>query len=44
VGKREALLRWQRGEKLPVSAVRSAQETVAWLDQAAWPMANDPAS
>jgi len=44
VGKREALLRWQRGEKLPVSAVRSAQETVAWLDQAAWPTANDPAS
>jgi len=36
-GKREALLQWKRGEKLPVSVVRSTLETVAWLDQAAWP-------
>lgn len=35
-GKREALLRWRRGEKLPVSGVRGRLETVAWLDQAAW--------
>ncbi len=35
-GKREALLRWKRGEKLPVSVVRGRLETVAWLDQAAW--------
>lgn len=36
-GKREALLRWKHGEKLPVSAVRGRLETVVWLDQAAWP-------
>ena len=36
-GKREALLQWKRGEKLPVSVVRGRLETVAWLDQAAWP-------
>lgn len=36
-GKREALLRWEGGETLPVSAVRGKQETVAWLDAAAWP-------
>jgi len=35
--KREALLRWRRGEMLPVSAVRGRQQTVAWLDAAAWP-------
>jgi 6-phosphogluconolactonase len=36
-GKREALLHWKRGEKPPVSVVRSKLETVAWVDQAAWP-------
>jgi 6-phosphogluconolactonase len=35
-GKREALMRWKRGEKLPVSVVQGRLETVAWLDQAAW--------
>jgi len=35
-GKREALQHWKRGEKLPVSVVRGGQETVAWLDRAAW--------
>ena len=36
-GKREVLLRWKRGEKLPVSVVRGRLETAAWLDQVAWP-------
>jgi len=36
-GKREALLRWKGGETLPVSAVRGKQQTIAWLDAAAWP-------
>ena len=36
-GKREALLRWKSGETLPVSAVRGKQQTIAWLDAAAWP-------
>ena len=35
--KREALLRWKRGEALPVSGVRGRQETAVWLDAAAWP-------
>ncbi|MFP5410750.1 MAG: 6-phosphogluconolactonase [Gammaproteobacteria bacterium] len=35
-GKHAALLRWQRGERLPVGVVRGKQETVAWLDAAAW--------
>lgn len=35
-GKREALLLWRQGAKLPVSAVRGGLETVAWLDQAVW--------
>lgn len=35
-GKREALLQWRQGAKLPVSGVRGGLETVAWLDQAAW--------
>lgn len=35
-GKREALLQWRQGAKLPVSGVRGEMETVAWLDQAAW--------
>jgi len=37
-GKRQALLRWKRGEALPVSAVRGSQQTVAWLDAAASPV------
>lgn len=36
-GKREALTRWKCGAVLPVSVVRGKQETVAWLDVAAWP-------
>lgn len=36
-GKREALLRWKSGKALPASAVRGRQQTVAWLDAAAWP-------
>ena len=36
-GKREALLRWKSGEVLPLSVVHGEQETVAWLDAAAWP-------
>ena len=35
-GKRDALSCWKRGEVLPVSVVRGKQETVAWLDTAAW--------
>jgi 6-phosphogluconolactonase len=35
-GKHAALQRWRRGEALPVSAVQGRQETVAWLDAAAW--------
>ncbi|MEW5967065.1 MAG: 6-phosphogluconolactonase [Pseudomonadota bacterium] len=35
-GKHAALLRWQRGERLPVGVVRGKQETTAWLDAAAW--------
>lgn len=36
-GKREALLRWQGGAALPVSAIHGRQETVAWIDSPAWP-------
>jgi len=36
-GKREALARWKSRVALPVSAVRGRQQTVAWLDAAAWP-------
>jgi 6-phosphogluconolactonase len=36
-GKREALLRWKSGAALPASAVHGWQQTVAWLDAAAWP-------
>jgi 6-phosphogluconolactonase len=36
-GKREALLRWKNGDTLPVSALHGRQQTVAWLDAAAWP-------
>jgi 6-phosphogluconolactonase len=36
-GKRDALRRWMCCEVLPVSAVQGRQETVAWLDAAAWP-------
>jgi 6-phosphogluconolactonase len=35
--KREALLRWRQGERLPACVVRSRLKTVVWLDQAAWP-------
>jgi len=34
-GKHQALLRWKRGERLPVSIIQGKQETLAWLDQAA---------
>lgn len=37
--KRDALLRWERCEALPVAVVHGRQETVAWLDAAAWPAA-----
>jgi 6-phosphogluconolactonase len=36
VGKHAALQDWRRGEALPVAAVQGRQETVAWLDAAAW--------
>ena len=36
-GKRDALRKWKVGVALPASAVRGMQETVAWLDAAAWP-------
>jgi 6-phosphogluconolactonase len=36
-GKRDALSRWKSGAALPVSAIQGKQQTVAWLDQAAWP-------
>ena len=35
-GKHAALQRWRRGEALPISAVQGRQETVTWLDAAAW--------
>lgn len=34
--KHEALARWRQGERLPVAAVHGREETVAWLDAAAW--------
>lgn len=34
--KHAALARWQQGERLPVAAVHGKQETLAWLDAAAW--------
>jgi 6-phosphogluconolactonase len=36
-GKRGALARWKSRVALPVSAVHGRQQTVAWLDAAAWP-------
>ena len=36
-GKREALVKWKSGAVLPVSVMRGEQETVVWLDAAAWP-------
>jgi len=36
-GKREALTRWKSAATLPVSVVQGKQETVAWLNAAAWP-------
>jgi 6-phosphogluconolactonase len=35
--KRHALRRWADCETLPVAAVSGREETVAWLDAAAWP-------
>lgn len=35
--KREALQRWKQGEALPIAAVHGKQQTVAWVDAAAWP-------
>jgi 6-phosphogluconolactonase len=35
-GKCDALLRWKTGAMLTVSAVWGRQQTVAWLDDAAW--------
>jgi len=37
LGKRAALSRWKSGAALPVSAIQGKQQTVAWLDAAAWP-------
>lgn len=34
-GKRDALLRWKKGEPLPVSGIHGKQQTAAWLDRAA---------
>lgn len=36
-GKREALARWNSGVVLPVAVVQGKQQTLAWLDRAAWP-------
>lgn len=36
-GKRHALRRWAWGESMPVTAIHGRQETVAWVDAAAWP-------
>lgn len=35
--KRHALRQWEACEALPVAAVHGREETVAWLDAAAWP-------
>jgi 6-phosphogluconolactonase len=35
--KRHALRQWEACEALPVAAVHGQEETVAWLDAAAWP-------
>jgi 6-phosphogluconolactonase len=35
--KREALARWNSGAVLPVAVVQGKQQTLAWLDRAAWP-------
>jgi hypothetical protein len=35
--KRDAVSRWKNEAALPVSAIRGKQQTLAWLDQAAWP-------
>ncbi len=35
-GKRDAVARWRAGERLPVAAIHGVEETVAWLDAAAW--------
>lgn len=36
-GKRHALRRWAWHEALPVAAVHGRQQTVVWVDAAAWP-------
>ncbi|MBM4180058.1 MAG: 6-phosphogluconolactonase [Betaproteobacteria bacterium] len=36
-GKRAAIVRWLRGEPLPAAHVCGREETVVWLDAAAWP-------
>ena len=36
-GKKTAIAHWKAGEVLPVSSVHGKQDTVAWLDAAAWP-------
>ena len=33
--KHDAVVRWKRGESLPVASVRGKRETIVWLDQAA---------
>ncbi|MFP5505254.1 MAG: 6-phosphogluconolactonase [Gammaproteobacteria bacterium] len=35
-GKHAALRRWAAGARLPITSVRGKQETIAWLDAAAW--------
>jgi 6-phosphogluconolactonase len=40
--KRDAVSRWKDEAALPVSAIRGKQQTLAWLDQAAWPREEQP--
>ena len=37
-GKREALARWQSGERLPVASIKGRMETVVWLEQDSYPL------
>ncbi|KAF0102544.1 MAG: hypothetical protein FD187_2055 [bacterium] len=41
-GKREAIARWLRGKHLPAARVSGREETVVWLDAAAWPDTQPP--
>lgn len=41
-GKRAAVARWLRGEPLPAARVRGREESVVWLDAAAWPDSPPP--